>query len=254
MKVVSVFSIKHPDGLSFRKYLVSVAKPLSDIPLRVSEEGFLVRGLSPDKSVLAEVFMPPGVFEEYNVSGVNDLTIERDELLKILKRLGKGDSLLLKYEEGGGKVRAMLVNSRSGIERGYDVRVASLEGPIDPIQVELPISMRVETSIVQRLLKDAKLVGEELTITYSGDAVEFLSSSEGGEFRTVLERGKQLLELTSETKERVSSTYDIDLLKTATVALSAFDVALICFGPSLPLKISLTGEDGVGVTLWIASR
>lgn len=249
-----MFSVKHPDGLSFRKYLVSVAKPLSDIPLRVSEEGFLVRGLSPDKSVLAEVFIPPTVFEEYNVSGVNDLTIERDELIKILKRLGKNDSLILAYEEGGGRVRAKLVNSKSGVERSYDVRVASLEGPVDPIQVDLPITMRVETSIMERVLRDAKLVGEELTITCSGDVVEFTSSSEGREFRTVLERGKQLLELTSEAKERVSSTYDIDLLKTAAVALSAFEVALVGFGPSLPLKISLSGEEGVSVTLWVAPR
>ncbi len=252
--MMCVFNIKYSEGLLFRRYVLSSTKPLSDVPLRVSDEGFLIRGLSPDKSVLVEVSIPSSSFAEYGVSGVNDLTLERDEVGKVLKKVGRNDVIQLGYEEGGGVVKAKLINSKSGVERSYDIRIAGLEGPVDPIQVELPVIIRVETSILQRIIKDVKLVGEELTIKYSKDAVEFTSLSEGREYRIVLERGKHLLELTSNTPGTATSTYDVDLLKAVLPVLTIFDVATIEFGPSLPLKISLSSEEGVNITSWIAPR
>ncbi|MEO3992809.1 MAG: hypothetical protein QN229_00615 [Desulfurococcaceae archaeon TW002] len=249
-----MFSVRYSEGLLFRKYVLSSTKPLSDVPLRVSEDGFLIRGLSPDKSVLVELSIPGSSFTEFSVSGVNDLTLERDEISKVLKKVGKNDSIQLNYDEGSGSVRAKLVNSKSGVERSYEIRVAALEGPVDPIQIELPVVIRVETSILQRIIKEAKLIGEELTIRCFKDVVEFTSLSEGREYRTSLERGKHLLELTSNVSGAVSSTYDIDLLKTIIPILTIFDVATLELGPSLPLKISLTGEDGVSITSWIAPR
>lgn len=249
-----MFSIRYSEGLLFRKYVLSSTKPLSDVPLRVSEDSFLIRGLSPDKSVLIEVSIPGASFTEYSVSGVNDLTLERDEFSKILKKLGRNDIIQLSYEEGSGVVKTKLVNSKSGVERSYDVRISGLEGPVDPIQVELPVTIKIETSILQRIIKDAKLVGEELTIKYSKDSVEFSSLSEGREYRVTLERGRHLLELTSSSLGVVTSTYDIDLLKTIMSVLSVFDVATLEFGPSLPLKISLLSEEGVSITSWIAPR
>ncbi|MEM0086327.1 MAG: hypothetical protein QXD37_04735 [Zestosphaera sp.] len=249
-----MFSIKYSEGLLFRKYVLSSTKPLSDVPLRVSEEGFLIRGLSPDKSILIEVNIPSSSFTEYSASGVNDLTLERDEFSKVLKKLGRNDTIQLSYEEGGGIIKAKLINSKSGVERSYDVRVAGLEGPVDPVQVELPVLVRVETSILQKIIKDAKLVGEELTMKYSRDSVEFTSLSEGREYMVVLERGKHLLELTSTYSGAAVSTYDIDLLKTLIPVLSVFDVATLEFGPSLPLKVSLSSEEGVNITSWVAPR
>ncbi|MEM2020775.1 MAG: hypothetical protein QXP80_00920 [Zestosphaera sp.] len=249
-----MFSIKYLDGVSFRKYVGSAIKPLSDVPLRVSEDGLLIRGLSPDKSVLTEVFIPHHAFEEYRVSGVNDLTVDRDEFSKVLKRLGTEDTITLTYEEGGGKVDAKLVNTKSGVERGYEVRVLSLEGPVDPIQLDLPVSIKVETAILQRLIRDVSLVGDELSVRYSGDVVRFSSFSEGREYLMTLERGKHLLELSSSTSETVDSTYDVDLVKSVAPALSAFDVAAIEFGPSLPFRIALSGEEGVNISFWIAPR
>lgn len=249
-----MFSIRYSEGLLFRKYVLSSTKPLSDVPLRVSEEGFLIRGLSPDKSILIEVSIPGSSFAEYSVSGDNDLTLERDEFSKVLKKLGRNDTIQLSYEEGSGVIKAKLINSKSGVERSYDVRVARLEGPVDPIQVELPVLIRVETSTLQRIIKDAKLVGEELTLRYSRDSVEFTSMSEGREYRVVLERGKHLLELASSSPGVITSTYDIDLLKTLIPVLLVFDVATLEFGSSLPLKISLSSEEGVNITSWIASR
>ncbi|MGC8975658.1 MAG: hypothetical protein ACP5KB_05645 [Thermoprotei archaeon] len=249
-----MFSIRYSEGLLFRKYVLSSTKPLSDVPLRVSEDSFLIRGLSPDKSILIEVSIPSASFTEYSVSGVNNLTLERDELSKILKRLGRNDIIQLSYEEGSGVVKAKLVNSKSGVERSYDVRISGLEGPVDPIQVELPVTIKVETSILQQIIKEAKLVGEELTIKYSKDSVEFSSLTEGREYRVTLERGRHLLELTSSSSGVAASTYDIDLLKTIVPVLSVFDVATLEFGPSLPLKISLLSEEGVSITSWVAPR
>lgn len=249
-----MFSIRYSEGLLLRKYVLSSVKLLSDVPLRVSEDGFLIRGLSPDKSTLIEVSIPSNSFTEYNVSGVNDLTLERDEISKVLKKLGRNDVIQLNYEEGSGVVKAKLINSKSGVERSYEIRISGLEGPVDPIQVELPITVRVETSILQRIIKDAKLVGEELTIKYSKDSIEFTSLSEGREYKIVLERGKHLLELTSNFSGVATSTYDIDLLKTILPLLSVFDVATLEFGPSLPLKITLSSEEGVNITSWIAPR
>lgn len=250
---VEMFNVRYSDGATLKKYLYGVVKPLSEVPLKVTESEFVVRGLSPDKSVMVEAYIPSQAFEVYSVSTSNTLVLDRDEFNRVLKRFTKRDSVTFSYEDGKEEMSVVLTNTKTGAERSYAVRVISLEEPVEALNVELHVLARLESEILKKLISDAALVGDELEIDLDEDKLTFKVSSENRGYVMTLEQGKHLLELKSELKD-VRCVYDIDLLKSIASALAAVDIATLEFGSGLPLKITLVAEEGVKLTFWVAPR
>ncbi len=250
---VEMFNIKYSDGAALKKYLYGVIKPLSEVPLKVTESEFIIRGLSPDKSVMAEVYIPSQAFEAYSVSASNKLVLDRDEFNRVLKRFTKKDSVTFSYEDGKEEMSIVLTNTKTGAERSYAIRVISLEEPVEALDVKLHVLTRLESKVLKKLVSDSALVGDELEVSLDDNRLIFKVSSENKWYEMTLEQGKHLLELKSEVK-KAKCVYDVDLLKSIKSALTVVDIATLEFGSDLPLKISLVTEEGVKLTFWIAPR
>jgi len=249
-----MFNLRYPNGTGLRKMFYGALKPLSEVPIRVDPTSLIVRDLSPDKNVLIEIYIPSTAFETYDVSTENLLTVDRDELLKVVRRATKRDTINLRYEDGAESVFISLINTKTGTERSYRVRVIeSGKELIQSLELELPVRVQIASEDLGKIISDAKIIGEELEITYKDSYLEVSTVSEGREFRETLSVDKPLLGLESKEPE-VSSRYDIDLLKTLAPVLDVADVTTVEFGTGLPLKLSLITDEGAKITAWIAPR
>lgn len=249
-----MFNIKYPDGASLKKLLYGSLKPLSEVPIRVDDKSFLIRALSPDKNILVEIYVPSVAFETYDVTGETSLTADRDEFIKVIRRGTKRDIVTLRYEDGAEQLYVTLTNAKTGAERNYQVRVIEFgKELIQSLELELPVKFQIETDDLKKLVSDARLIGEELEITYKEGEIEVTSRSESKMFKETLALDKPLLSLESK-ESMVTSKYDIDLLKTVSSTFEVADIATIEFGPGLPMKIYLSSDDGSKVTFWVAPR
>jgi len=249
-----MFNLRYPDGAALKKIFYGTLKPLSEVPIRVDSSSLTVRGLSPDKNILVEIYVPSTAFETYDISAENLITGDRDEFLKVVRRATKKDVINLRWEDGAESMFVSLINTKTGTERTYRVRVLETgKELIQSLELDLPVKVQIASEDLRKIISDAKLVGEELNIAYKDGSLEVSCRSEGKEFRETLSVDKPLLGLESK-ESTVTSRYDVDLLRTLAPALDAADVAVVEFGAGLPLKLSLTTDDGSRITAWVAPR
>ncbi|MCD6084083.1 MAG: hypothetical protein J7J20_00925 [Desulfurococcales archaeon] len=249
-----MFKVTYPDGSKLKKLMQGALKPLSDVPIAVGEGELLIRALSPDKNLLVEITIPQSAFDAFEVSRESNITAERDQLLKAIRRATKRDTVTLKYEEGSRQMTVVLSNSRTGAERSYmiDIMEAGRE-PVQSLYLELPVKFQVASDDFRKIVRDAKLVGEELEFIYKEGSIEVISRSESKEFRQTLMLDKPLYSLESK-ESMVTSKYDLDLLRSISASFDVADIALVEFGAGLPMKVTLSVEDGSKVVFWIAPR
>ncbi len=248
-----MFKLKYPDGAIFKKIMQGSLKPIEEVPIKVSDT-FLVRALSPDKNILVEVIIPQTAFEEFEVEGGQSITADRDEFLRSVRRATKRDAVILEYVPEERQIRLTLLNTRTGTERSYSIRVMDVaREPVQSLTLELPVSLKIPTEDLKKLIRDVKLVGDIFEIVYRDGKVEVTAESEGKKFHQVMELDRPLISLNS-SESMVSSRYDADLLKSVSAAFDIADTATVEFGPDLPMKITIVAEDSTQVTYWIASR
>jgi len=249
-----VFTLRYPDGALFKRLIYGSLKPLSEVPLSVTSESFLIRALSPDKNLLVEVYIPSTAFETYDVTGDALLTLDRDEFTKAVRKGTKRDNVTLRYEDGARYVIFTLTNTKTGAERSYQITVLETGRElIQSLDLDLPVRMQMESKDFKKIISDAKIIGDELEISYNSGEVIVKSISEGKMFEEKLLLDRPLLSLESR-EDAASSKYDLDLLKSIASTLEAADVVTIEFGAGLPMRIAIAAEDGSRVTFWVAPR
>jgi len=249
-----VFTVKYPDGALFKRLTYGSLKPLSEVPLSVTSDSFLIRALSPDKNLLVEVYIPSTAFETYDVTSDTLLTLDRDEFSKTVRKGTKRDTVTLRYEDGARHLVFTLTNTKTGAERTYQITVLETGRElIQSLNLDLPVRMQMESKNFKKVIADAKIIGDELEISYNSGEVTVKSVSEGRMFEEKLSLDRPLLSLESR-EDTASSKYDLDLLKSIASTLEAADVVTIEFGTGLPMRVTLATEDGAKVTFWIAPR
>ena len=249
-----MFTVRYPDGALFKRLTYGSLKPLSEVPLSVTNESFIIRALSPHKNLLVEVYIPSTAFETYDITNDALLTLDRDEFSKAVRKGTKRDTVTLRYEDGARHVVLTLINTKTGAERTYQITVLETGRElIQSLDLDLPVRIQMESKDFKKTIADAKIIGDELEITYNSGEVIVKSVSEGKMFEEKLLLDRPLLSLESR-EDAASSKYDLDLLKSIASTLEAADVVTIEFGTGLPMRIALMAEDGAKVTFWIAPR
>ena len=249
-----MFNLKYPDGALFKKLFYGGLKALSEVPLQVNQTALTLRALSPDKNILIEIYVPSTAFETYDVGGDTLVTGDRDEFLKAVRRSTKKDIVNLRYEDGAEFINLSLINTKTGAERTYRIRVIEYgKELIQSLELELPVKIQIASDDLKKLISDAKLIGDELELLYNEGNLEASSKAEGKEFKEILALDKPLLSIDSKDPS-VTSKYDIDLLKNISPSLDVADSATLEFGSGLPLKITLNSDDGSHIIIWIAPR
>lgn len=249
-----MFKLVYGDGGKFKRILSGVVKPLDAVPIKVTPEGLELRALTPDKNMMLEVVIPSTAFESIEVESDTTLTLSRDHFLRGIRRASKRDSVTLSYERASRYLRLLLTNIKTGVEREFSVEVSEVATElVEPIQIELPVRFQISIDDLRGLIRDVKIVGDELELVFRESSIEVSSVSEGRSYRTTLTLDKPLYKL--ESKEAmVSSKYDLDYLKTVLTAVSVTDLVNVEFGSTLPLKIYTRLEDGTSISAWIAPR
>ncbi len=249
-----MFVIKYPDGATFKRLMYGSLKPLSEVPIKVSSDSFLIRALSPDKNLLTEVYMPNTAFESFDITADALLTLDRDEYVKAVRRGTKRDTVTLRYEDGAKQLTLTLTNTKTGAERSYQINILETGRElIQSLELDLPVRFQIESKDLKKLVSDAKLVGDELELTYEDGELIAKCASEGKSFEERMGLDRPLLALESK-ESKVTCKYDVDLLKSIASTFEVADVVTVEFGTSLPMRIYITTEDGCKVTFWVAPR
>ncbi len=248
--------VTYPIGANFKKIAQACSAVLEEVPIIVTPENFIIEGLSPDKAVMLYVELPSTTFEEYNVSEEVSIVAEKDEFVKAFKRATKRDRVTFEYSSGSRELKITVFNVRTNIEREYVVPLREIAYQrLGELEVELEVSARLPSEELAVIIKDAAVVGDEVTFQYSSEAnaIRILAFGELSEYRTELKQFKPLTYLEA-TISSASVKYSIDHLKALAKVLDLAEDVTISFGPDKPLKAVLEISGGGRIVVWIAPR
>ncbi|MCS7099897.1 MAG: hypothetical protein NZ925_06120, partial [Sulfolobales archaeon] len=119
-----MFKLVYGNGGRFRKIFQGLAKPLSEIPIRVSRNELEFRALTPDSNMMVEVVIPGSAFESFEVLSDTTLALSREGFLRSIRRASKRDTIVMQYEKASRYLKLLLTNIKTGVEREFSVEIS----------------------------------------------------------------------------------------------------------------------------------
>ncbi|MEM1525471.1 MAG: hypothetical protein QW775_00960 [Ignisphaera sp.] len=246
----------YPTGMVFKKVISALKGVVDQVPLAFDESGIVVEALSPDKVTMILFEIPATNFEEYIVTQAVNVVADRDEFVKAFRRTTKRDKVLFEYSEGSRELKVKIFNIRSNVEKEINVSLSEVGFErIGGLEITYEVQASLPTSEFIEIVKDAALVGDEITFIYSSELNEIRISAHGelAEYSTVLKQFQPLTHLEASISSAIVK-YGVDHLKSLAKLLDLAEDCTIAFGPEKPLKISLTIAGGGMITTWVAPR
>lgn len=248
------FRAVYPSASKFKYIAQTLAKIASEIPFTANENGINVKVLSPDKTTMIILTLPSLAFEEYECSQEITFIVGSDEFNKTVKRGSRNDMLEFILEKEYRRLKMTFIDRKLGYRRTFYVSLR--EGVVEKLpepKMELPVSIRMISDDFKNIIKDAKIVGDEIEFIATPEKVEVRTITPQKEYYNILLPDKPLVSMIVKEAE-VRSTYGIDLLEAALKATSASETVTLEFGPSMPIKIVFDVPGGGTLTYWVAPR
>lgn len=246
----------YPSGIVFKKVVSALKGIVDQIPIIFDVNGFIIEALSPDKVAMVLFEIPSTNFEEYTVTSTTNIVAERDEFVRAFRRATKRDKIIFEYAEGLRELKIKIFNIRSNVEKEINVplsevgfeRIGEIDIPYD-VQASLP------TAEFMEIIKDAALIGDEISLAYSSElnAIKVSAYGELAEYSTILKQFQPLTYLEASIGN-VIVKYSVDHLRALAKIFDLADDCMLAFGPDKPLKILLTVPGGGRVIAWVAPR
>jgi len=248
------FRAVYPSASKLKYIAQTLAKIASEIPFTANENELTVKVLSPDKTTMIILTLPSLAFEEYECSKEVAFIVSADEFNRTVKRGSRNDMLELTLEREYRRLKATFIDRKLGYRRTFYVPLR--EGVVEKLpepKIELPVSVRMVSDDFKNIIKDAKIVGDEIEFIATQDKIEVRTITPQKEYYNILLPDRPLVSMVVREAE-VRSTYGIDLLEAALKATSASETVTLEFGSSMPMKIVFDVPGGGTLTYWVAPR
>ena len=251
-----VFRAVHPVATKLKRIIETITKALDEIPFTATPEGLYVKSLSPDKTTMLVLTMPITTFEEYNVEKDKVVfVVPSDELKRAAKRGTRNDMVELVLEEDQRRLRMTFIDKKTSVTRTFYIplREAVVEELSEP-QVELNVVARLSADDFKDVIRDAKIVSDEVEFTAHEDRLEAQSLSMQKEYKCIMEIGNPLITYEVRGNPPIRAKYAIDLLQTSLKAASTADTVTVEFGEALPMKLTFDLPGGSTLVYWVSPR
>lgn len=234
---------------AWRYLMTAIGKIIEEGVLRFTEEGVTLRAMDPSHIVMVDLNMPRAVFEEYEVSGVRNVGINFNDLVKILRRATKNDRLGLELR--GEKIAIMFLGSS---ERTFVLPTLSIsEEKLPEPRIPFKVSVRITSSTFRDVLKDIDPIAESLKFVCEEGMLKIIGKGSRGEAEIILtEESGALVDLSVE--EKAEASYSIEYFKNIVPASQASDTTTIKFATNMPCRLDFELAGGGRLTFYIAPR
>jgi proliferating cell nuclear antigen len=234
----------------FKEMISSISRNLDEIPFNINDGGLSAKALSEDKTTMVILRVPAESFDVLELEGPVKFKVKSTELIKILKRSSRGDSLEFSLE--GENLLITFHNEKQKVKRSFSVTITSrdIEEVGEP-KVELPIEASMISKDLKEITDDVKKVGGEVKLIFDKGELKVMAESTGRRYIAILKESAPLLSLKS-TIEKAESKYSVDLLYSVVRGIPSNGTVVLSFGEQLPLRLFADLEKLGSLIYWIA--
>ncbi|MFW9903692.1 MAG: hypothetical protein ACFFFH_05125 [Candidatus Thorarchaeota archaeon] len=232
----------------FTKVLNAAAAVLEDDGtfLITPQDGMTLRNMDKSRFAMVDLKISPNYFSGDFVCDKEFLiTIQMQDLKRILQRARKDDILTLELDEAKDTLNFLF---ESHVKRQFvlPLTLAEENALPDPSSLKLDAQAKLRGGALTEFIRDAAIIGGSVKITADSGKLTFSSNQDKKEVKIDLDvtsDESEALEITSDG--HCEALYSIDTFKNLILVDQAFAVVNLAFSTNHPLKLVYSNETGI---------
>jgi len=230
-----LFKLSISDVKLLRDVLTAISTLIDEGTFNISPEGIKLRSMDPSRVAMVDFLMQKSAFDEYVSDQDAKVCVNLSELLKLLKRAKRDETLEIRLDESASQLIVVIRGKYTRTFRMPTLEVSEEEVPTPNVTFNAKVTLT--TDGLKQSLEDVALVSDHVRIETDGE--KFLMSAKGDIMGADIElqKGSDAL-LSLEVKEPCRATYPLSYLSDIVKAASATsEVVDLEFSTDMPIKL-----------------
>jgi len=252
--VNEVFRLKMASAKEFRNALNAIATLIDEGAFLIDPEGLKLRAMDPSRIAMVDFMWGRSVFDEFEAPEEGEkLCINIGELLKLLRKAGKNESIELGLDEATGRLRVVM---RGRYTKSFTLPRLEVMGEEAPGELKIPFDAKVtlDATELRRAIADAALIADFVKISVDGGKLVLSAEGEVSSATIEFPRDCEAV-LDFDVKAASTATFDTSMLEKMLKAGSALaDIVTIEFSTNKPIRLDFRLPYGGKLIFYLAPR
>jgi len=247
-----MFKAKISDAKLLRDMITAISTLVDEATFNITPEGIKLRAMDPSRVAMIDFEWPKTVFDEYAADAPTKMCINITELLKLLRRTSKDESVELTIDEKTGRLNV-------GIKGKYDrtFNMPTLEATEEEVptpKITFNVRAKATTEGLNEAIQDVLLVSDHVRIEMDNEKMTMRATGDLMGATVELKKGSDAL-LDLEAKEPSKATFSLSYLsEIIKTAAATSDVATLEFSTDMPIRIDFQQPKEGKLTFYLAPR
>ncbi len=240
------------DAKLLRDMLTALSTLVDEATFNLTPEGMKLRAMDPSRVAMVDFEWPKTVFEEYLSDVPSKMCINITELLKLLRRASKDESVELSLDEKTGRLN---VGIKGKYERTFNMpTLEATEEEVPTPKINFNVRAKATAEGLNQAIQDVQLVSDHVRIEMDAEKMTMRATGDLMGATVELKKGSDAL-LDLEAKEPSKATFSLSYLsEIIKTAAATSDVATLEFSTDMPVRIDFQQPKEGKLTFYLAPR
>ena len=232
--------------------VTAISTLVDEATFNITPEGIKLRAMDPSRVAMIDFEWPKTVFDEYTCDTPTKMCINIGEMLKLLRRTGKDESVELALDE---KTNRLNVGIKGKYERTFNMpTLEAAEEEVPTPKITFNVRAKVTTEGLHQAIEDVLLVSDHVKIEVDSEKLTMRAAGDLMGATIELKKGSDAL-LDLEAKEPSKATFSLSYLsEIIKTAAGASDIATLEFSSDMPVRIDFQQPKEGKLTFYLAPR
>lgn len=247
-----MFKAKISDAKLLRDMVTAISTLVDEATFNIAPEGLKLRAMDPSRVAMIDFEWPKTVFDEYACDAPIKMCINVGEMLKLLRRTGKDESIELALDE---KTNRLNVGIKGKYDRTFNMpTLEATEEEVPTPKIAFNVRAKVTTDGLHQAIEDVLLVSDHVKIEVDSEKLTMRAAGDLMGATIELKKGSDAL-LDLEAKEPSKATFSLSYLsEIIKTAAGASDIATLEFSSDMPIRIDFQQPKEGKLTFYLAPR
>ena len=247
-----MFKAKISDAKLLRDMITAISTLVDEATFNIAPEGLKLRAMDPSRVAMIDFEWPKTIFDEYTCDAPIKMCINVGEMLKLLRRTGKDESIELALDE---KTNRLNVGIKGKYERTFNMpTLEATEEEVPTPKITFNVRAKVTTDGLHQAIEDVLLVSDHVKIEVDAEKLTMRAAGDLMGATIELKKGSDAL-LDLEAKEPSKATFSLSYLsEIIKTAAGASDIATLEFSSDMPIRIDFQQPKEGKLTFYLAPR
>ena len=240
------------DAKSLKDMVTAISILIDEATFNISPEAITLRAMDPSRVAMIDFQWPKTVFDEYTCTEPTKMCINISELLKLLRRTGRDETIELSLDEKTARLKLII---RGNYTRTFNMpTLEAMDEEVPTPKVTFKIKAKTTTQGLHQAIEDASLVSDHVRIEADKEKLTLNATGDLMGANIELKKGSDaLLDIQAEepSKATFSLSYLTEIVKAAS---STSDLATIEFATDMPIRLDFQQPKEGKLTYYLAPR